>query len=170
MVCVFYFFNPPSPFPLINSQDGMARHGMAWHGMVWYGIKFVSSETNGRPGLSFHFFFSFIRTIKHFLSPLKPPLYHLFTLFHQIRIKLANKSFSIFHYLAHLPLFRTFDPFVQWIWGESRKLAALGRICVLRDALIPGARVSNGNILPHYLVEVVVLEKEVDEEENVEVE
>ena len=128
----------------------MGWHGMVWHGMVWYGIKFVSSETNGRPGLSFHFFFSFIRTIKHFLSPLKPPLYHLFTLFHQIRIKLANKSFSIFHYLAHPPLFRTFDPFVHWIWGESRKLAALGRICVLRDALIPGARVSNGNILPHY--------------------
>ena len=33
----------------------------------WQGIKFVSSETNGRPGLSFHFFSSFIWTITHFL-------------------------------------------------------------------------------------------------------
>ena len=38
--------------------------------------------------------------------------------------------------------------------------------------MIPGVRVSNGNILPHYLVEVVVLDTEVDEEvdESVEVE
>ena len=53
----------------------------------------------------------------------------------------------LFHFLSPSTHVLTSDPIAAWIWGESRKLRFVGRIC---GALILGARVSNGNILPHY--------------------
>ena len=168
----------------------------------WQGIKFVSSETNGRPGLSFHFFsssfgqshisfhplynlFTQSSSENHYWAgdkappfpPFPPILFmgfgkkvviqrQILSNFYCPRLSLLFFSYSNFpfstmsshfpfspllflYFLFPPPTFLTFDPFVPWIWGESRKLG-VGRICVAGGALIPGARVSNGNIWRHY--------------------